>query len=238
MPPLVPNTLAQILPRRERKSLGTLQVYPERVYFNSQDPGESIYILTRSHIATNIGWIIRFVIGLFMPIVLVILLDIFNVILADRGIDQIGIRDLLPVGNWLMVFMLYYSLALSYAIANFIDWYFDIYLVSNMRILHVDLKVFTGKSVAEAALVNIEDVSQSVIGFLPSFFNYGDVLVQTAAEKTKFNLKSLPDPSWFRDVITDLSNLAKNNKHGRFADATVSTASGVTTQHHKKEGEP
>ncbi len=238
MPPKVPNALAQILPRRERKSLGALQVYPENVFFNSQDPGESIYILTRSHIAINTGWVIKFIFSIILPIIFTIGLEVFNSILVNRGIDPLGVRDLLPVESWLMVFLLYYSLALSYAIANFIDWYFDIYLVSNLRILHVDLKVFTGKSVAEAALVNIEDVSQSVVGFLPSFFNYGDVLVQTAAEKTKFNLKALPDPSWFRDVITDLSNLAKHSKHGNFAHATVSTTSGVTVDNNLNGDEP
>lgn len=221
MPPRIPDSLSTILPKRERKSLGALQVYPEHVSFNSQDPGESIYILMRSHIAVNVGWVIRFFVGLLAPIVLTILVMFFNSVLTSRGIPPIKISDLLPISNWLMIVLFYYSLAVSYALANFLDWYFDVYLVTNLRILHVDFRVFTGKFVAEAALVNIEDVSTHIIGFLPSFFDYGDVLVQTAAEKAKFNLLSLPSPSWFRDVITDLSNLAKGKRertYGNHAD--------------------
>lgn len=212
MPPQIPSNLAKILPRRVRKPFGILEVYPERVSFNSQDPGESIYILMRSHLAVNIGWITSFVIGLIFPVLVFLTLQIFSSLLSSHGIDPIGVIELMPLSNWIMLLLLYYSLVLSYALVNFLDWYFDIYLVTNLRILHVDFKVFTGKSVAEAALVNIEDVSTSIIGFLPSFFDYGDVLVQTAAEKNKFNLLALSNPSWFRDVITDLSNLAKSRR--------------------------
>lgn len=214
MPPQIPNSLARILPRRERKFLGILDIYPEDVSFNSQDPGESIYILMRSHIAVNVGWILRFIMAILFPAFVFIIYRIFGALLMSHGIEPIGIIQLMPLSNWIMALLLYYSLAFSYALTNFLDWYFDVYLVTNLRILHVDFKVFTGKSVAEAALVNIEDVSTTIVGFLPSFFDYGDVLVQTAAEKTKFNLLALSNPSWFRDVITDLSNLAKSRRKG------------------------
>jgi len=238
MPPRIPDNLSKILPRRERKSLGSLQVYPEKVSFNSQDPGESIYILMRSHIAVNIGWILRFIAGVIAPVIFIILIQIFNALLVSRGIDPLSIGDLLPVSNWVMALLFYYTLVLSYALANFLDWYFDVYLVTNLRILHVDFKVFTGQFVAEAALVNIEDVSTHIIGFLPSFFNYGDVLVQTAAEKTKFNLVALPDPSWFRDVITDLSNLAKSKRDHPFTDHSIGNFQETIQLDEKEGGEP
>jgi len=212
MPPQIPNSLAKILPRRERKSFGILEIYPEHVSFNSQDPGESIYILMRSHIAVNVGWVMRFIMAVIFPVLVFVTYRVFGALLISHGIEPIGIIQLMPFSNWVMALLLYYSLAFSYALTNFLDWYFDVYLVTNLRILHVDFKVFTGKSVAEAALVNIEDVSTTIVGFLPSFFDYGDVLVQTAAEKTKFNLLALSNPSWFRDVITDLSNLAKSRR--------------------------
>lgn len=212
MPPQNPNNLSNILPRRERKLFGILDIYPEDVSFNSQDPGESIYILMRSHIAVNIGWVVKFIFGLLFPTICFLLYRLFGLVLISQDIEPLALITLMPFFNWVMLGMLYYSLMFSYALTNFLDWYFDVYLVTNLRILHVDFKVFTGKSVAEAALANIEDVSTSIVGFLPSFFDYGDVLVQTAAEKTKFNLRALANPSWFRDVITDLSNLAKNRK--------------------------
>jgi hypothetical protein len=161
----------------------------------------------------------------------------FNSILESRSIPAIQISDLLPVSNWLMIILFYYSLAVSYALANFLDWYFDVYLVTNLRILHVDFRVFTGKFVAEAALVNIEDVSTHIIGFLPSFFDYGDVLVQTAAEKAKFNLIALPSPSWFRDVITDLSNLAKGKRERGYGNH-AETVYEAPTMIEEEGGEP
>jgi hypothetical protein len=236
MPPQIPNSLTKILPRRERSALGSLEVYPEHVSFNSQDPGESIYILMRSHIAVNVGWVVRFAVGVVFPFIVVTIFEIFNMILTSREIPPIAYKDLMPFSTWAMVFLFYYSLAVTYALANFLDWYFDVYLVTNIRILHVDFRVFTGKFVAEAALANIEDVSTNIIGFLPSFFNYGDVLVQTAAEKTKFNLISLSNPSWFRDVITDLSNLAKTKRdHPRPGNTRVER---IVTDDDRGGGEP
>lgn len=204
------NSLSQILPKRESRSLGTIQVYPEKVTFNSQDPGESIYILTRSHIAVNIGWILRFIFSLFVPIFIFFLYGAFNSFILARGIDPLEIGSIVSISDWIMIIVFYYSLTFSYALLNFLDWYFDIYLVTNIRLMHVDFQLFSGKSVSEAALKNIQDVSQSVVGFYASFFAYGDVLVQTAAEKTRFFFKSLPDPDWFRDVLTDLSTLSQN----------------------------
>lgn len=218
MAPQIPESLSNILPRRVRKSFGILEIYPDDVSFNSQDPGEKIYILMRSHIAVNIGWVLNFLLMLVLPILAFLAYKIFNLVLVDYDINPIEIIALTPLVNWIMVLLLYYSLTFSYALVNFLDWYFDIYLVTNLRILHVDFKVFTGTSVAEAALVNIEDVSTSTVGLLPSIFDYGDVLVQTAAQKNKFDLMSLSNPNWFRDIIVDLANLARKRRVHKHTD--------------------
>lgn len=232
------NSLSQILPKREKRSLGTMQVYPENVTFNSQDPGESIYILTRSHVAINIGWIIRFIMALFFPIVVIVIYSLFNSFLVTQNIEPLPLGSLFAISDWVMIIIFYFSLCTSYALINFLDWYFDIYLVTNLRILHVDFAVFSGKSVSEATLANIQDVSQNVVGFLPSFFAYGDVLVQTAAEKTRFYFKALPDPDWFRDVLTDLSTLARARSKKRSSVPVTPTVTWEMPTPQRVGGEP
>ena len=96
MPPQIPSSLSKILPRRERSAFGSLDVYPEHVSFNSQDPGESIYILMRSHIAVNIGWVVRFAIGVVFPFILITMFEIFNMLLTSREIPPIAYNDLMP----------------------------------------------------------------------------------------------------------------------------------------------
>ncbi len=59
---------------------------------------------------------------------------------------------------------------------------------------------------------NIQDISQKVLGFLPAAFNYGDIRIQTASERNQFYLKAVPDPTWFRDVISDLSKLVTQDE--------------------------
>lgn len=141
----------------------------------------------------------------------------FDAFLPDLGVaagmDEIsGLVLELPVGVWLIMGVIYYSTLVSYAFINFLNWYFNIYLVTNHRVVHFQFKAFTGKAITETPLTKIEDISQRIIGVFPSIFHYGDIRVQTAATKSNFFFKNVPDPTWFRDVLADLIKLVKSDE--------------------------
>lgn len=208
----VAQTAQDVLRNGHARSFGMLQIYPDDVSFQSQNPNEVIYILMRSHFMVNLNWVVK---AFFFSIVPVILWGLYYVLgnisqdFANRVVESL--EELIPVQSLLYIMIVYFAFVLSYIYIKFMDWYFDLYLVTNERILHMDFQVFTGKFIAEAPLTNIEDISQNIIGLFPSIFDYGDVLVQTAAEKSQFLFKAVSDPSWFRDVLSDLANIEKAN---------------------------
>ncbi|KXK26768.1 MAG: hypothetical protein TR69_WS6001000789 [candidate division WS6 bacterium OLB20] len=202
-----PRSVREILPKPKSGLLGQLSVYPRGVSFATQDRGEHVYILARKHVITNLGWVFRATLLAVLPLLVIIGTEI----LAD-SFPQFIPRDftlweLLAPGAWLVMAAIYYVNIFSYVFARFIDWYFDIYLVTSERFVHIEFRILTGKFISEAPLKNIEDVSQQVVGLFPALFNYGDIIITTASERGKFRFESVPDPTWFRDVLTDLNKL-------------------------------
>ena len=63
------------------------------------------------------------------------------------------------------------------------------------------------KHFAEADLSAIQDVSSSVKGLLGTFFNYGDVLIQTAAEINQINFEKVPNPEKIIKLLKELRDL-------------------------------
>lgn len=85
-----------------------------------------------------------------------------------------------------------------------IDYYFDVWIVTNKRIINIEQKGLFSREVSELELDRIQDVSAHVLGIIPTFLNYGDVLIQTAGEREKFIFKKVADPYAIKDLIMSL----------------------------------
>jgi hypothetical protein len=62
----------------------------------------------------------------------------------------------------------------------------------------------TTKKVSDADIDKIQDVSFTNAGALGAIFNYGDVLVQTAAEIVEFVFERVPNPAGIANVLQRL----------------------------------
>jgi hypothetical protein len=60
----------------------------------------------------------------------------------------------------------------------------------------------------------VEDVSAEQKGFLPTFFNYGTLVVQTAGEMENFVFPYCPNPNKYADRILD-ARQAYADQHSR-----------------------
>lgn len=209
------RSIKQIFPRESKSTFGTLDIYPHDIHFSTQNKGEKIFIKLRSHVAVNLGWLIRGAFAAILPVLAITLLDALELLIVQlfndpnmvQAIEEIRAIILSDAYLVIVLLVLYYSGLMSYFLLNFLNWYFDVYLVTNERMLHIEFTVFRGKRVSEAPLKNIQDISQKIIGFLPSILHYGDVQVQTAAERNRFNFNAVPNPTWFRDSLADLARL-------------------------------
>lgn len=87
-----------------------------------------------------------------------------------------------------------------------IDYYFDVWFITDRRVIDIAQKGLFNRHVSELEHENIQDVTTEVVGVIPTFLNYGDVFVQTAAEKERFVFRKVPNPYEIKDIIIHLHN--------------------------------
>lgn len=167
-----------------KNPFSTYAINPIGVTFESQEAGEEIVLLLRAHIVTLIPSIIAFAFLTLLPVL----------ILGALGFFQIPIASLLGPTQFLLVLIFWYMLVFAYGLYRFIFWYFNVYIVTNERIIDFDFKGILNKQAAYAKLQQIEDVSPKMIGFFSTFFNFGDVFIQTAGESQEFEFAKVPHP--------------------------------------------
>ncbi len=164
---------------------------PQGVTFETQEEGEKIILLLRAHLVTLVP-VILFTIFLVIvpffvsPVLLLLRVDIANTFS--------GVQLLLLIVFW-------YLLVFGFAFYRFLFWYFNVYLLTNERIVDFDFKGILSKQISYTILRNIEDVTPKTIGFFGTFFNYGDVLIQTAGEAREFDFEKVPRPNDVAELI-------------------------------------
>jgi uncharacterized membrane protein YdbT with pleckstrin-like domain len=87
---------------------------------------------------------------------------------------------------------------------TFIDYYLDIWIITNQRIIDVRQEGFFSRTVSELKISKIQDVTSELKGLFQFIFRYGDVHVQTAAEVQRFVFSQIPNPEQVRDTIIKL----------------------------------
>lgn len=86
----------------------------------------------------------------------------------------------------------------------FIDYYFDVWIVTNERVVNIIQKGLFSRVVSELELENIQDITTDVRGLIPTFLNYGNLFIQTAGERERFIFRNVPNPYAIKDLIMNL----------------------------------
>ncbi len=88
-----------------------------------------------------------------------------------------------------------------YAFFIWIDYYFDVWVITEERILNVEQKGLFTRVISEVNLVRVQDVTTKVEGFIPTILGYGDIFVQTAGEEKNFHFRNIGNPDEHKDEI-------------------------------------
>ena len=102
-----------------------------------------------------------------------------------------------------------YLIVFGYAFVSYVSWFFNIGIVTNLRVVDVDVNDITSKSVAATEMKDILDVEYNQKGFLQNFFDYGNVHMQLAGQNPNFEFLFIPRPARTADVISDLMREVK-----------------------------
>lgn len=77
---------------------------------------------------------------------------------------------------------------------SWIDYYFDIWIVTNKQIIDVEQVGLFNRSLSKQPLTRVQDVTVELKGFFPTFFNYGNIYIQTAGTKERFIFWQVKNP--------------------------------------------
>lgn len=99
---------------------------------------------------------------------------------------------------------IYYLYIWLFFFHSFVDYYLDIWVVTNRRVINIEQKGLFSRVVSEQKLYRVQDITSEVHGIMSTMFHYGDIHVQTAGEEPRFVFKQVPHPYDVRKVILNL----------------------------------
>jgi len=153
--------------------------------FEGQRPEEKVIFILRKHPVV-----------LFMPIfwlTLLTLLPVFAFIYFKF--------------SWVFSYAFFFWLIFGgiYAFKTWFCFKNSQYILTSERLIFIDQKGIFYKTVSEAYLSKIQDVSFEIKGFWPSMFDFGTIYVQTAGAQEKIALECVDEPRKIQEQIIEAS---------------------------------
>lgn len=157
--------------------------------------GEKTVLFLRRHWVSNISILFYSIILFGLPILLRISMTYLDFNLMDNP-------DIAP---FILVATAIYSLfVMIIVLSQFTDYYLDTWIVTTERVINIEQNGLFNRTVSELHLNEIQDVTSETEGFLATFLTFGNVYVQTAAEKERFNFKQIDNPDQVKETIVRL----------------------------------
>lgn len=167
-------------------------VHPDGILFENQEDDEIIYLFLRRHFITNAGWVLTILsISLIPPLSLGML-------------QRIGYQIPLTPLHIGITIAFFYLLVITYAFISFITWFYNISLITNKRIVEINYSDLVYRHISATKLELIQDISYTQTGALRSLFDYGNLMVQTAATIDNFAFDLAPHPEEIIRILEPL----------------------------------
>lgn len=165
--------------------------------FEGKRENETVEIFLYSH------WIVIALKTVFYALVGLIPLGpllIFSQIIIDKKL--LGVALVFLVAYYLVLWSAYFYEIMIYLL--------DTWIVTNERVVDIVQKRFFYRTTAELDLTRVQDIAVRTNGLIQTFFDFGDVEIQSAGATNKFLFKQVPHPNVIKDQIMKLAAEANN----------------------------
>lgn len=177
-------------------------------HFSGQKEGERIILVVRRH------WfnIVQNLLSVFAMLLLLIGSYLYLPLLFPAFHTELFssvflfLENLFALIIWILFFLIW------------IDYYFDVWIITNKRVVNVDQNGLFNREVSEVELEKIQDITTDVKGIIPTFLNYGDVYIQTAGKTERFDFADVPDPYGIKDIVMNLQKEKHNAETSEFGE--------------------
>ncbi len=150
--------------------------------FTGQKDGEQVLLMLRRHWITFLA-----------PLSLTLVIFIVPLLAWLFFFPQLNLVTL-STETLLLGAAIWTFLAFIFGLINFLDWYLDIYLVTNMRVIDITQNGLFHRKVGETTLDHVQDVIYDINGIIPTIFNYGDVKIHTAGPSGDIDFEQVHAP--------------------------------------------
>jgi len=166
------------------------------------EPNERIYLLKRRHpivLKFQILPLASFLIFLFLLVSFFLSHKISLPELLTENFPQfLSVRL-----NFVLAFLFSLTLPIFWCLIFFeiTKYYFTYWIITNQRIIETKLVGLFNVQYSSVELDKIQDITVKIKGLLPSIYHFGDLKIETAAEKGEFVLDQIEDPELVKQII-------------------------------------
>ncbi len=157
--------------------------------------GERVVMVIRHH------WfvLLRQVFGLAILFILPFILIPFFV---TAFLSQSGLA--MPAGVGIFFSGLWSLMMWHILFSRWTDYYFDIWVITNLRIVDIDQQGLFRRDVTTLLdLEHIQDVNTKLNGIIGNILTFGNVELQTAGSKREFQIDEVPNPFFVEKTIRE-----------------------------------
>ena len=162
---------------------------PKKINIDIQDENEKIILVLRQHPVTQLKSTLTL---------------ILTAIIIPFLLSSSGFFDSLPYKYTVAASFFGVVIILGLFSRAFLLWFFNVYIITDERIIDVDFNSMIYKNISSAKIENIEDITTQTLGTMSSIFDYGTILLQTAGEETEFEFDHVPHPSKVTKLLNEL----------------------------------
>ncbi len=173
--------------------LTSFAVSPDGIRFETQEEEELVKLFLRQHAITLVA-----------PLALVVLLAITPIVLLPIFSTFLPLPFTLPAGYVVVGTAFWYVVTFGVALMSFLRWFFNIYIVTDQRVVDIDFIHLLYKEFSEARIDRIQDIGFHSGGILATFFDFGNVTIETAGEVPNLEFNAVPKPAKVVETISKL----------------------------------
>lgn len=156
-------------------------------------PDEKIILLLRRHwLALDLSFFGVFLIGL-LPFLVAIFFISWQPTLLPFLSSFFSFETYQPL-FWYFS-LLFWLLVWCYGVFIWLDWYLDVWILTDQRLIDVDQKGFFDRRILICSLDRVQNVNSKVGGLLPTIFKYGTLEIKTADQTDWLVFKEIPFPN-------------------------------------------
>lgn len=165
---------------------------------------ETIKYFLRQHPLLFVPTIALFVVLFFVPIIIYFLISaLFPDLLANSVIFATAV----------LAASIYYLSIYLFFFSQFIEFYLDIWVVTNDRIIDIEQQGLFARTISELDLYRIQDVTTEVHGLFATLFHYGNVIVKTASSNSHIVFRNVAHPNEIRQALIQLAEDDRKHHH-------------------------